>query len=475
MSSNNTNGGPTGKKEPTPKTAPGDASAKSSSVPRSGSSSTSAATDQPVSTAAPGNQQSQGGSGWFAGIVGGLVGAALGGGGLIYYQNQQGPPPLDPALSERLDQLEADVSGIQVPDVTALEERLGTLEGVSPPDLTSIEDRISALENIEIPSFDEAGSVDLTAVTTRLDELGQEINQAVRQVDEVRTTTEQQITASGEQSLAEVGTLRAATEELVDDLSSRIDGAEATATAGLAAAASNLADRTGDIEWRLSTLSDEIAGQLDELSGAVGGQGEELSTLVASIEDQQQQTSQRFDTIEQEIADVRDHNMRQMAAALAAQQVSASIVEGRPFADALEQLNAVSADDPVLNDSVEALSSYAGDGVPTLAELQQGFDEAVGSLPPPDLGDNSVLGQAASFVNLRRSDEMTGIQTIEDARNQLANGDLQGAVNAIQSLSEERQSAAFADWLNQAQAKLAAMAASEDLTARAQALLREAP
>ena len=157
-------------------------------------------------------------------------------------------------------------------------------------------------------------------------------------------------------------------------------------------------------------------------------------------------------------------------AALALSTIEAASRRGRPFAAAQARLAAALPGDP----AVLALAEIAETGAPTLSELRTRFSAAEaaaiksGTTQTRDDGWDWLRRAGDNMVTVRRTDAQPGegtISTLTAAGRMLNNGDLAGAVAAVEMLGGEAE-VAMADWLGSAQDRIRLDAALDSLRLR---------
>jgi hypothetical protein len=161
---------------------------------------------------------------------------------------------------------------------------------------------------------------------------------------------------------------------------------------------------------------------------------------------------------------------RQAAAGLAAQTLAVAELRdalrfSAPFAEQLAAARNVVAADGELAGALDGLAPHAEQGVPTRAELANGFDRAArqavaaaqGASEPGLLG--GVLRRLNDVVTVRRvgaEAEGDGTEAVlARAEAKLDAGDLGAAVAAVQQLPEPAK-AEMSGWIQRAQARLSA-------------------
>lgn len=403
------------------------------------------------------------GGGWFGGFIGGIIGT-LATFAVLYFLvveqdiempllsdlilNAQAPSPEEgpelpqdirsnlQELSQRVDELgggEQSVSALsqQVEEIsTTLEQR----QGLDPEALAALEERLSSVES----SIDEV--TDGAAFETRLEEslanlseqsearLGELEQRIQQQLNEVRGQIPQSVDLEPlQQAQAEVGEQLASVEERVDALAASVQELEG-------------------LRQELTTLGDDLSGRLEE---------------------QQQQTTSRLDSLTATI---------QFAAATAlVDEIESAVAEGRSFSSSYEQLQEIAGGAEGLSQPVQQLQP-AADGSPTLDELQSGLDQVAQSLSDQQGGgDGGNGGDGAgggaggggffgqTMQNLRGAvvpGGGGGSGAVQPARDALSNGDLGGAIEVVSGLQSTE---AVQQWLERARARQSAQAAVRSL------------
>ena len=173
-------------------------------------------------------------------------------------------------------------------------------------------------------------------------------------------------------------------------------------------------------------------------------------------------TAERIATLEQSLDEVSRQvgAAASLAPAIAADALDAALESGRPFSTELAALKNLGADPA----AVEALSSRAGEGLPTMAQLRSGFEAAIASVEltdpiPEATGTIDRLWQSArGLVEVRPTRPTEGADPSAVAariRGALAAGDLKAALAEREALPEPIK-AATADWASAADARIKA-------------------
>ena len=356
-----------------------------------------------------------------AGILGGAV--VLVGMGLGYVPLPDSTDPDEAALIEgRIAKLE---SAPQTPDNTAalktLETRLAGLENKTPdapPELASLAERVdqldSSLKSMADAAKDGGSIADAAAIS-------QQINAAEARLD------------------------------------AKINETLANTEAADARSIVALKKEVAGLEAKLKALTEAELGQA------------EASRLVPEVAE----LNERLDRLEStlppllEAVDKEAEDTKAATLAMAFASLRAAVDAGRPYATELSTLAALS---PGAGD-IGSLLDYEDDGIPTLRQLTVSFKETrdkVPSSPAPE--DDSLLGRlmssAESLVKVRRVDGdaegTTPDAVLARAEAKLEHGDLAAATGEVETLQGPPRTA-FAEWLDQARARLDAEKALQRL------------
>ncbi|WP_421784475.1 COG4223 family protein [Hyphobacterium sp.] len=345
-------------------------------------------------------------------FIAALAGGALGGAGAWWLDRatEEGADAIT-ALEARLTALEnTDVPGPFNP--SGLEARIAALEAVAATDTTALESRIATLETAA-PDTDT-----LAAISARLDAVEALANQALDGLG------------------AMVGGIDP---QLVTDLGERVSALEA---AGLGAS-DNL--DLAPIEARLAALEGVPLPEAFDAS--------ELETRLTALEDTGQPDieglSRRLSAVEDEIAALEassdDGGRRLAARALALMALTEQARTDQPFEAERAALARIWPERPELR----LLAMHSLSGVPDGTLLADSF---------PREALEAAVGTHRIFFGLievrpSRGSETGPLARIQLIEEQLADGDLTGAVLMTTELDDEPRMAAQA-WLNQAQSRI---------------------
>ncbi len=358
---------------------------------------------EPVAAAQTETAASGGGASALSLVFGGIVAGAIG-----FFAASLAPEPPVPEF-----------------DATELNEGLAT----NAASVAAIEAEIA-----ELRGATDVGGLEgeLSAVTQSVDGLSQTIAGIEAQIADVASRVEAQAT----------------------DLDARILALETAVPA-----ASDLA--TGD---ELAALRERIATMVSDAETQLAAAEAEAARIAGAAEEARLQAEAEAAEA-QAAAEAREAELQAMAERQAALISLKSAVEaGAPFGDLLGSLEAVP----------DVLSAHAETGIPTIQSLQKGFPEAArAALARSDLvaEDASAGERFTAFLNRRTNARSLTPQegdgpdaVLSRAEGRLGAGDLRAALSELESLPGEGK-AALADWLEQANTRLSAIDAINELSA----------
>ena len=243
-------------------------------------------------------------------------------------------------------------------------------------------------------------------------------------------------------------------------------------TGGVSGATAELERRIAELGEQVAALRNAQPADAASLEEALAPLREQVGTLATRVDDAP--TAERIATLEQILDEVRQEvgAAASLAPAIAADALDAALESGRPFSTELAALKSLGADPA----AVEALSSRAAEGLPTVSQLRSGFEAAVASVDltapiPEATGTIDRLWQSArGLVEVRPTRPTEGADpgaVVARIRGALAAGDLKAALAEREALPDTLK-AATADWATRAEARVKA----DDLVAatRAEAL-----
>ncbi len=240
-------------------------------------------------------------------------------------------------------------------------------------------------------------------------------------------------------------------------------------SAGGSEGGAGLVARLDAIEQRLNDLSSQAAipaaapdvtsleDKLRDQAAAVGG-----------LQDNARKLDQRLAALEARVSSLSDDPQRQPLVSLSG--LAAAVGTSRPYAGELGAAEALAADKPDILASLKTLESSAGQGIPGAAVLARQFSQTVApalmrseaeTAAPGASWWQRILARLESLVVIRRTDQKgmssadpaaAAVTTAEAALDQ---GDVAGAVGAVEGLPAENAAAAQ-PWLALAKQRLAA-------------------
>jgi hypothetical protein len=336
-------------------------------------------------------------------------------------------------------------------------------EPVEAPDLTPLEDRLAKLEAAPAALGESA---ELAKLDARLDDLEGREPRTSPQVSALAGRVSQ--LEAGLKSMAEAakdgGSVAdaAVISQQIGEAEKRLDAKIAAALTAVQSVDANsleaLQKEISRIGAKLRALTEAelTSGDSAHLAPEIAKLDERLAGLEAAI-------PRLVTVIEREAEDTRTATL-----AIAFANLRAAVAEGRPYIDELATLAALSPG----AGGFGGLLDYDDKGIPTLTQLTRSFDlakDAALAAPVTD-ADGSMLDRlmasAESLVKVRRIDaEAEGYgpsAVLARAAAQLKQGDLAAAVKEVATL-KGAQEAAFANWLDEARARLGADATLQRL------------
>ena len=269
----------------------------------------------------------------------------------------------------------------------------------------------------------------------------------------------------------------AALETAMKDTRARLDALEGDGRLD------ELAAGLKDVKDRLATLSDTlnaIDARLLEVEKIPRGSGTEAAEAAARAYERELAAMRQM--LDQELEAIRaadrqatatsqsaEEAAREATARAALAQVVRAIDSGQPFADPLATLAANGVDVP------QALTDLAPEGVPTLSALQDSFPAAARAALTASikaLVEAGRIGRVEGFLRSqlgtrslepRAGDDPDAVLSRAEAA--LKQGDIAASLAEIEALPDPGR-AAMADWVQQAETRLAALRALDTLTAQ---------
>lgn len=368
---------------------------------------------------APPPRSGGGGTSFMALLLGGFLAGAIGY-GLAYFTEFRPFAAEEVEVENPNDALIADLQET----VSAQQEQLAQLSGT----LETTAGQAAAAR--ELPARIEALEEQVTQITPGEQDIPPVVLEELRStaLDEVQALTARMDTA--EAQIAELT-------QTVNSISTQL-----TEGSGIDPVAATEALNT--YERQLQTLQEQFDAQRTALS--------EAETRAAAF------------------AQSAEAQQRAVLAEASLARIEAAVLGGDSFDGALSELtSATEAEVP------EVLFDVSGTGVSTLAQLRAGFEPAARDAMSAALEAEAGQGTAVDrFGNFLRA--QTGARSLEEregddadavlsrARARLAEGDLQATLEELSALPQDAQ-AAMSGWIAEAETRLAALAAVEELSA----------
>ena len=367
-----------------------------------------------ASASAPSANQPSGGSGFWPGLLGGLIGGAgmALAASVFWFGNQSNDAITEvqsatAVLDDRLSVVEGEVGA-----VGSLAESAAQSDAFSGR-LAELEQEVTSLKDISASSEGEAGAN--TGLEERLAVLEQDIatlQNTLPTLEATLSSTGVSVEKNGQQAVAlngSVETLNQATVRLGTDLGS-------------------LSDRVGQAEDKLDFI---------------GGEYQRAAAMIVAIGD-----------------------------------IDRSVIRAEPFEASLESFRTLGKDSPEVNDIISKLEPMAKEGVPTLSDLKQSFGEVSSRILLAEEDDGTLADQVSdnlfSIINMRPSGaDVEGEDSrsvVARAQAKLSANDVEGVLSELGGLSGKALESAQA-WMTAAEGRLSANEAVADLRRYAQGLL----
>lgn len=248
-----------------------------------------------------------------------------------------------------------------------------------------------------------------------------------------------------------------------------------------------VAQRMADMEQQLQTLSNLDPQALEQVAAAGKAAGEEVGALRQELDEMRRGTAdaatvlsiqERLDRVQQMASRTASRQDTALAFVLTTAQLRQAVDQGTPYEAELRTVRAIADEMPNValpDDGV--LADRAEQGIPTRAMLAEQFDrlnaDIIRAAAAPDDAPawvQKTVQRLMGLVTVRRTDgEAVGDSApavVARADSALNAGNLQAAVSELSKLQGEAADAAQ-DWLQAAQARLAAEKVVSDLTAEA--------
>lgn len=242
--------------------------------------------------------------------------------------------------------------------------------------------------------------------------------------------------------------------------------------AGGGAGNAALGGRLDAVEQKLNDLSGQAAipAATPDLTGVEDKLRDQAAAL-DKLQDNAQKLDQRLSALEARISAMSDDPQRLLLMSLS--ELAAAVGTSRPYAGELGAAEALAAGKPDILAQLKTLDAGAGHGIPGEAVLARQFSASVApalmrteteTTAPGESWWRRILARLESLVVIRRTDQAGGqsadpvAAAVATAEAALDQGDIAGAVGAIEGLPAENAAAAQ-PWLALAKQRLAAEAA----------------
>lgn len=295
--------------------------------------------------------------------------------------------------------------------------------------------------------------------------------------------------------LAAVETRASRLNEQLNALSGRIDGLDKAVDGlrqDLAQRPTTVIAPNGDaLSERLAALEaavrpgaarvEQLAREQEQLSQQLAQTRESLAALQKGSADAATvlRLTDRVEAAETAVRQAQSRANTAQSLLLAVGQLRDAVNRGDSFDAELRAVRAIAEGDAEVRQSLDALAALGDKPIATRVALAASFATLSGQIVRAELGpggDNwwrQTVQRLASVITIRRTEgEVAGdstAATVARAEAALDKGDLAAAVQELSAL-QGPAAAAAAEWLAQAQARLAAEAALSDLTAHAVAV-----
>jgi hypothetical protein len=380
-------------------------------------------------------------------------------------ESLKGPPPRtsQAELKSFFTHLAAGLLGGLVGVVAlAVAWQLIPLRDAAPPNLAPIEARLAKLEEAPPPATanDDSGAVAALAARVKtLEERKVETPQELSDLTARVTRLEETLNALAETakdggSVADAAALDAKFGDLEQKLQGKIDSAIAAERSAEAPALESLQSQVAALTAKLGALAEaNLNGDGPDVGPQLAGLGQRIGKLEAAL-------PALSTAIDSSAASAKSG-----AAALAFGNLRAAVAGGRPYAAELAAMRSLMPQ-PI---DLGGLAAHADTGIPRVPELARSFagiaESRAASAPPPAPADtsflDSMIASAKSVVSIRRvgeaAPESESEAGIARAKAALDQRNLAAAVKEVEALPASER-AAYAQWLDQARARLSANA-----------------
>ena len=361
--------------------------------------------------------------------------------GTLFYLWQNPPVGhLAPQEASRIDNLQTQVATVR-DQVGKLEQGLAAAPGPTQAAFDKLQQQVSALESK--PAASAGPSQDA------FDKLQQKVT-ALESKPAAIAGPSQDAFDKLQQQVSALESKPAATPDQLAQLSQQIQGLEKRPQVDPGAIDTKISQLGAQIK-QVSDQAQQLSSRLDDVSGKLGPRFDQLQSRLDDLAKQQKQTDDQVNGLAQKM---------QLATKL--QGVAASLAAGQKLGD--------------IPGAPPALARFANEAPPTEASLRASFDKyaaAAEKASQPAVMDNQDFGsrlwaRAQQAVTVRQGDRVllgdpvAGV--IAQAREQLDNGDLAGAMKALKGLAGPAAQA-MQPWVDRAQSLLDARTAIATMAA----------
>jgi len=319
-----------------------------------------------------------------------------------------------------------------------------------------------------LPSLRQPEPVDLSPLQARIDELSAQVENMQGTAPAIPDDLASKLDAAEASATANREAIAAAESSLsaIDEKLSALNNTVSSGGAGENAGLEALTERAGAIENSLASLSSRL--DTLEASGPATGDGggtsetvtavqesvaslrSDVDTLGRSLDETRSRIDAMADRLDKVEGDIEAGAGSRVAAAIAASALKSAADRGGGFMSELEAYASVASD----QDTVAALRDYAASGVPTVSQLSERFPSVANRIVAAASGVDSDAGivdrltaSARSLVQVRPVGEVEGDRPGEIAARMevaLKDGDLSRVVSQWETLPEPAQQASSA-------------------------------
>ena len=454
--------------------SPSQSAAETSSAKPLKSSAGTPASETGSPKARPGSRQTSGGGGFWPLALGGVVAAGLGAGAAIYAL------PHMPASWRGNDGPAFDVSEVRADAISeardAARSEVGDLRQSVLDAATQAGTEAAQTALADAGTAAQSGSQAQPAIPPEVETLLQQHSDQIGALEKSVAAARRAVDTQSADRAAQNGTA-AASAQASDAQGSgdKQDSGDAQGSENAPASGSQQAS---------TTAGSELLSQVESLQKQVEQQGKTISDLSARPQldadavDQIRSLAENANQVKSEIDSAAQDARKQFDAvqseADAATQRAQAVASVAALGAALERGDSAAASvEQLRNAGVEIPDQLAQEDIPTLDEIQTGYDAAARAALRASLKagskDRGAVGAVSSFLRVQ-----TGARSVEPRDGDdadailsrsgvlVAQGDLTAALEELKALPEAGQ-VAMADWTAKAETYLAAEAALNDV------------